>query len=25
VTPPEEERPEAARWKTWLGHEPRAP
>ena len=25
VTTPEEERPEAARWKTWLGHEPRAP
>lgn len=25
VTLPEEERPEAARWKTWLGHEPRAP
>ncbi|MDQ2745393.1 MAG: transposase [Chloroflexota bacterium] len=25
VTIPEEERPEAARWKTWLGHEPREP
>ncbi len=25
VTIPEEERPEAARWATWLGHEPRAP
>ena len=25
VTTPEEERPEAARWKTWLGHEPREP
>jgi hypothetical protein len=25
VTAPEEERPEAARWKTWLGHEPRVP
>jgi DDE superfamily endonuclease len=25
VTIPEEERPEAARWKTWLGHEPRQP
>jgi len=25
VTTPEEERPAAARWKTWLGHEPRAP
>jgi hypothetical protein len=25
VTTPEEERPEGARWKTWLGHEPRAP
>lgn len=25
VTTPEEERPEAAQWKTWLGHEPRAP
>jgi hypothetical protein len=25
VTMPEEERPEAARWTTWLGHEPRAP
>ncbi|MBV9279881.1 MAG: transposase, partial [Chloroflexi bacterium] len=25
VTTPEEERPEAARWLTWLGHEPRAP
>jgi hypothetical protein len=25
VTTPEKERPEAAQWKTWLGHEPRAP
>jgi DDE superfamily endonuclease len=25
VTTPEEERPEAARWQTWLGHEPREP
>jgi hypothetical protein len=25
VTLSEEERPEAAQWKTWLGHEPRAP
>jgi hypothetical protein len=25
VTTPEEERPVAARWKTWLGHEPREP
>jgi hypothetical protein len=25
VTLPDEERPEAARWKTWLGHEPRQP
>ena len=25
VTLPEEARPEAAQWKTWLGHEPRAP
>jgi DDE superfamily endonuclease len=25
VTISEEERPEAARWATWLGHEPRAP
>jgi hypothetical protein len=25
VTIPEEERPEAAQWTTWLGHEPRAP
>jgi hypothetical protein len=25
VTLREEERPEAAQWKTWLGHEPRAP
>jgi hypothetical protein len=25
VTTSEEERPEAARWKTWLGHEPRQP
>jgi DDE superfamily endonuclease len=25
VTTPEEERPEAARWTTWLGHESRAP
>ena len=25
VTTPEQERPEAARWTTWLGHEPRAP
>jgi len=25
VTTPEQERPEAAQWKTWLGHEPRAP
>jgi hypothetical protein len=25
VTAPEKERPEAAQWKTWLGHEPRAP
>jgi hypothetical protein len=25
VSSPEEERPVAAQWKTWLGHEPRAP
>jgi len=25
VTTPEKERAEAAQWKTWLGHEPRAP
>jgi hypothetical protein len=25
VTTPEKERPEAARWTTWLGHEPREP
>jgi DDE superfamily endonuclease len=25
TTLPEDERPEAARWRTWLGHEPRAP
>jgi len=25
VSIPEEERPEAAQWKTWLGHEPREP
>jgi len=25
VTTPETERPEAAQWKTWLGHEPREP
>lgn len=25
MTTPEEERPEAAQWKRWLGHEPRAP
>jgi hypothetical protein len=25
VTVPEEERPVGARWKTWLGHEPRQP
>jgi hypothetical protein len=25
VTLPEEERPEAARWETWLGHKPRSP
>jgi hypothetical protein len=25
VTIPDQERPEAARWKTWLGHEPRQP
>lgn len=25
VTLPEDERPQAARWTTWLGHEPRAP
>jgi hypothetical protein len=25
VTIPEKERAEAAQWKTWLGHEPRAP
>lgn len=25
VTSSEADRPEAARWKTWLGHEPRAP
>ena len=25
VTTPEQERPEPARWATWLGHEPRAP
>lgn len=25
VTTPDQERPELARWATWLGHEPRAP
>lgn len=25
VTPPEAERPPAARWATWLGHDPREP
>ena len=25
ITVPEEERPDAARWTTWLGHEPREP
>jgi hypothetical protein len=25
VTTPEAERPEAAHWETWLGHEPRSP
>ena len=25
VTIPEEDRPEAARWETWLGHQPRSP
>jgi hypothetical protein len=25
LTTPEEERPEAAQWKTWLGHDPRHP